>query len=651
MKKEIGESKITSFNNRINERNLLNNVRRFIDKNKKSKDKKLDERNSLLIDLYKNIKNTSNYDGRLYLQKDLFYKIDDEKFEIIGILDELINNSIKLNICEKNNLNLLYHYIDRKSDIFSFDKRMLKKIVSENIKDIPNSDKNLAELLKYYIKNDLSVNKTDYNISKYNYDFNFEGFVNRQKYISNEIRGDSKEGIIIRDKISSKDWWELQAISRNDDLNLINCCPNKKFCCYFNISYYTFFVISIIFSVIMHYIDLASDLYILSDLFYRSTEYFSICLLIFILSSFVNGLVSSFLMSSNNDLAEQGFEARCIKNMCENKSDMLKGILGTIPGILQINILIDAYNSISKRTKGHGFIFCKFMEGLFEGCPQSLFQLFIVLKNSESTNILDLGRYYFSISISIINLALASVFFEMYWYKNVCKLEDRGTHVEGVSELSFSSPYILNLLAFRFLELTSRITLLSCLSYATNSGISIIILFSLELILLTLLPIITFNDIKREIICDDFKGFRKCYRTFLHFLMLMFSNIPNLPLLWRPFSTRMVPGIDQKDLYHYPVKILTTIPMMVIILIKLITSTYSLSFLVLSLIGLISFPLSFINLYYIWKWNKSNNYFIIKKEELPNFFTNSSDKYINKFKELSCCCSKKVKEDKLDKIL
>ena len=69
--------------------------------------------------------------------------------------------------------------------------------------------------------------------------------------------------------------------------------------------------------------------------------------------------------------------------VCENKSDMLKGILGTIPGILQINILIDAYNSISKRTKGHGFIFCKFMEGLFEGCPQSLFQLFIVLKNSE----------------------------------------------------------------------------------------------------------------------------------------------------------------------------------------------------------------------------------------------------------------------------
>jgi hypothetical protein len=291
------------------------------------------------------------------------------------------------------------------------------------------------------------------------------------------------------------------------------------------------------------------------------------------------------------------------------------------------------------------------MEGLFEGCPQSLFQLFIVLKNSESTNILDLGRYYFSISISIINLALASVFFEMYWYKNVCKLEGRGPHVEGVSELSFSSPYILNLLVFRFLELTSRITLLSCLSYATNSGISIIILLSLELILLTLLPIITFIDIKREVIRDDFKGFTKCCRTFLHFFMLMFSNIPNLPLLWRPFSTRMVPGIDLKDLYHYPIKILTTIPMMVIILIKLITSTYSLSFLVLSLIGLISFPLSFINLYYIWKWNKSNNYFISKKEELPNFFKSSSDKYINKFKKLSCCCSKKIKEDKLDKIL
>ena len=34
---------------------------------------------------------------------------------------------------------------------------------------------------------------------------------------------------------------------------------------------------------------------------------------------------------------------------------------------------------------------------------------------------MDLGRYYFSISISVINLALASVFFEIYWYRNVCK--------------------------------------------------------------------------------------------------------------------------------------------------------------------------------------------------------------------------------------
>ena len=75
-----------------------------------------------------------------------------------------------------------------------------------------------------------------------------------------------------------------------------------------------------------------------------------------------------------------------------------------------------------------GYIFGKFMEGLFEGSPQSLFQLFIVLKNSETHNVMDLGRYYFSISISVINLALASVFFEIYWYRNVCKLEYKGNH-------------------------------------------------------------------------------------------------------------------------------------------------------------------------------------------------------------------------------
>ena len=127
-------------------------------------------------------------------------------------------------------------------------------------------------------------------------------------------------------------------------------------------------------------------------------------------------------------------------------------------------------------------------------------------------------------------------------------------------------------------------------------------------------------------------------------MMYSFTNVPNLPILWRPFSTRMNPSLDYKDLYHYPIKLLTTIPVMIIILVNLFTSTYSLSFLILSIIGLVSFPLSFINLYYIWKWNASNSYFISNKVILPKFLNRSNNKYISKFKTIDLCCKSKSKK-------
>ena len=127
---------------------------------------------------------------------------------------------------------------------------------------------------------------------------------------------------------------------------------------------------------------------------------------------------------------------------------------------------------------------------------------------------------------------------------------------------------------FRLLELTSRMTLLSCLSYATGSGLSIIIVLLIDFVLQTLLPLTDKNIRKSVLPSGPYK--LKCKEYFEHagiFMMYSFTNVPNLPILWRPFSTRMNPSLDYKDLYHYPIKLLTTIPVMIIILVKLFTST------------------------------------------------------------------------------
>ena len=67
--------------------------------------------------------------------------------------------------------------------------------------------------------------------------------------------------------------------------------------------------------------------------------------------------------------------------------------------------------------KTHTFILEQVIEGLLESCPQSLFQLFIALKNSETFTGYDIIRYYSSIIISLVNLSMVLVTFEIYRYE------------------------------------------------------------------------------------------------------------------------------------------------------------------------------------------------------------------------------------------
>ena len=140
--------------------------------------------------------------------------------------------------------------------------------------------------------------------------FNLAEFVDIQKDITSCVIFETKQAKRIRDKVTDEKWWELQSLSRDEDLTCVNCFPNKSYCCYFNLSYNTFFVISIIFGVFMHYVDLGSDILVLLDLRNNDREYFSICLFVFILSSLVNALVSTLLISNKDDPPDKPFSSK-----------------------------------------------------------------------------------------------------------------------------------------------------------------------------------------------------------------------------------------------------------------------------------------------------------------------------------------------------
>ena len=73
-------------------------------------------------------------------------------------------------------------------------------------------------------------------------------------------------------------------------------------------------------------------------------------------------------------------------------------------------------------------------ESLLESAPQSLFQLFLILKNVSSYTYDQITIYYLSISVSILSLVVSLVSYEVIYYNNkrirflVKNIRDNMTH-------------------------------------------------------------------------------------------------------------------------------------------------------------------------------------------------------------------------------
>ena len=85
----------------------------------------------------------------------------------------------------------------------------------------------------------------------------------------------------------------------------VQCFPDKKTilkcgCCKF--TYYSIFVIQVIFSCFLYFFDIGSDIYVLVDLYNNDYAYFNLCLVIVLLPSIAATFQSR--MFNYNDVVE-----------------------------------------------------------------------------------------------------------------------------------------------------------------------------------------------------------------------------------------------------------------------------------------------------------------------------------------------------------
>ena len=81
------------------------------------------------------------------------------------------------------------------------------------------------------------------------------------------------------------------------------CCPQKTICFScgkLKITWAGLFSFQIVFSVILHFFDIGSDIFVLVDLHSKNYDYFTACLFIMVLSFLMNSFIT-FVHNDNNN--------------------------------------------------------------------------------------------------------------------------------------------------------------------------------------------------------------------------------------------------------------------------------------------------------------------------------------------------------------
>ena len=328
-------------------------------------------------------------------------------------------------------------------------------------------------------------------------------------------------------------------------------------------------------SLALHVWDVASDILVAILLYHEDQVFFGVSIAILVLGSLFSSVASVFFGS----LGVKMEDAKLGNNDCDFKTPP-SICAGCLCGLTQLEIFVEAYYSIRLGKKTEGFVWTRFLEAMFESSPQSLLQLYIVLKRADGVIDGDDALLFASIGTSVVSIAVGLSQFERWLAQN-----------KKEYFIPLFSRYNVALNAYHLLEIAARMGLLACVGIAW-SGWAIF-----GILLFDYLMIIGIN------VTDEVE---KCWAARWGALWGVGYLASNY---WGFLS-----NIGEYLKYHWLLKTLEGFVMIPFIVVKL-TQAHTYSFMLFSVIGMACFVLQYIPLFYILKW-ASNLYECPKPSEV-----------------------------------
>ena len=466
----------------------------------------------------------------------------------------------------------------------------------------------------------------------------------------------------------------------------VKCFPTDKLCCKcccINISYYFLFCIGLLSSLGLHMFDVGSDFVVLIDLYHKNKDFYNCSLVIMVISFFFSSAITG--VASSLELRPDKSITHKYPPIDYKRVSATRRLFNAFLGFIQIGIIIEVYFSLKNGEKTFQYVGARLAEGIIEGASQSLFQLFVVLKETQKLSIINLSTYYFSIGISLLSIAFSLMQFEIFTFDSQIKRQlakfngdkEQFARMYGSLEMNklnkqeqiyICSRYGIILLIYRFCEIFSRISLLSGLGYIYN-GYWIIYIIIADLVVSTIFFLILKKQLSKRSIfvsrektnCSGFILGNICF-----ILIYLLRQTTFLLGFWRPFSV-CLPGEEPAvgvslipeaylDLFHWLVKFIINIIASVLLINHIVINndTEILSIKIITYVGVSTFIISVVCLYYIILWNRTNTFEINCLYINDRFFPKNKERNDKKFKIFGClkkCVKPKIfKEDNEENI-
>ena len=330
-------------------------------------------------------------------------------------------------------------------------------------------------------------------------------------------------------------------------------CENKYIC-------NAILVIKISFKIIIYYSDIITDILVTYNLYDSKSQYFTISFGILLLSTFGTPLSIASDTMKNKEYRNQ----KCKR--------LYEGCKIFSAHMTQLPFIVIAIDKIWFKQKFNMLHELTLSEALLESAPQALFQLYIVLNETENKNI-DKLTYYISISISLVNLVYTMTIYEMEKHENNVhkitqhkelwkdtELMKRDTNINILKKnLVLNSYYILNVILFRFTEVFSRAGLLACLGN-TYGGHCLLLALLFDFVLVNILNLVkhlnrmyyenikvTGNNFKERIDVINYYKYRIQEYDSANYLILRTISAYKIQLAWRQKKNKFPSHVENKN--------------------------------------------------------------------------------------------------------